>query len=204
MLWLLDSAVPAAQAYTLAWLPMHNILRLSSDSVIWTMFVMATAARSSALGLGQIGSSGDMMGFDQLLANTGPSQVVIPSVLLEWLFFKDMAIFEMFQHGSQEYRAAISKQAVSAHGFRGTVSHSFTGKPWQCGRWACAVPVHHTWRFWVLVLFGQHMCKVNHCMLLQVQTAAPSRQLRILQLGTRLQNVFGQDAVRSVQPLVDV
>ncbi|CAE7503252.1 unnamed protein product [Symbiodinium natans] len=54
-------------AYTLAWLPMHNILKISSDSVIWTMFVMATA-------------------------------VVIPSVLLEWLFFKDMAIFELLQY----------------------------------------------------------------------------------------------------------
>ena len=49
-----------AQAYTLAWLPMHNILKLSSDSVIWTMFVMATAACSSALGRD---SSRDMMGF---------------------------------------------------------------------------------------------------------------------------------------------
>ena len=35
-----------AKAYTLAWLPMHNILKISSDSVIWTMFVMATAAFS--------------------------------------------------------------------------------------------------------------------------------------------------------------
>ncbi|OLQ07116.1 ABC1 family protein C10F6.14c [Symbiodinium microadriaticum] len=92
-------------AYTLAWLPMHNILRLSSDSVIWTMFVMATA-------------------------------VVIPSVLLEWLFFKDMAIFEMFQYSF----AFFYGQALAV---------------WQ----------------------------VNHCMLLQVQTAAPSRQLRILQIA---------------------
>mmetsp|Transcript_54052 Transcript_54052/g.126891 ORF Transcript_54052/g.126891 Transcript_54052/m.126891 type:complete len:572 (-) Transcript_54052:94-1809(-) len=90
-------------AYTLAWLPMHNILKLSSDSVIWTMFVMATA-------------------------------VVVPSVLLQWLFFKDMAIFEMIQYSF----AFFYGQALAV---------------WQ----------------------------VNHCMLLQVQTAAPSRQLRILQ-----------------------
>eukprot|EP00439_Symbiodinium_sp_Y106_P044382 s2950_g5.t1 len=91
-------------AYTLAWLPMHNILKLSSDSVIWTMFVMATA-------------------------------VVVPSVLLQWLFFKDMAIFEMIQYSF----AFFYGQALAV---------------WQ----------------------------VNHCMLLQVQTAAPSRQLRILQI----------------------
>mmetsp|Transcript_3103 Transcript_3103/g.7195 ORF Transcript_3103/g.7195 Transcript_3103/m.7195 type:complete len:570 (-) Transcript_3103:54-1763(-) len=90
-------------AYTLTWLPMHNILKNSSDSVIWTLFVVS-------------------------------SGVVIPSVLLEWLFFKDMAIFELLQYSFSFYNG----QALAV---------------WQ----------------------------VNHCMVLQVQTASPTKQQRILQ-----------------------
>eukprot|EP00437_Effrenium_voratum_P014946 CAMPEP_0181446410 /NCGR_PEP_ID=MMETSP1110-20121109/26090_1 /TAXON_ID=174948 /ORGANISM="Symbiodinium sp., Strain CCMP421" /LENGTH=552 /DNA_ID=CAMNT_0023570487 /DNA_START=90 /DNA_END=1748 /DNA_ORIENTATION=- len=80
-------------AYTLCWHPMHMVLKPSGDSVLWTMFVVATA-------------------------------VVIPSVFLEWLFFADMAIFELVQYSP----AFFFGQALAV---------------WQ----------------------------VNHCMLVQVQTA---------------------------------
>lgn len=53
--------------YTLAWHPMHMILKNSLNSVIWTMFTVATT-------------------------------VVIPSVILEYLFMSDMAIFQLIQY----------------------------------------------------------------------------------------------------------
>eukprot|EP00435_Cladocopium_sp_Y103_P043967 s643_g12.t1 len=53
--------------YTLGWYPMHTVLKGSLNSVIWTMFTVATT-------------------------------VVIPSVLLEYLFLSEEPLFQMIQY----------------------------------------------------------------------------------------------------------
>jgi len=53
--------------YTLGWYPMHTVLKGSVNSVIWTMFTVATT-------------------------------VVIPSVLLEYLFMSEEPLFQMIQY----------------------------------------------------------------------------------------------------------
>ena len=123
---------------------------------------------------------------------------MVPSVLLQWLFFKDMAIFEMIQHGSQEVRAARWKQRVSARHMASEVQFrlllraslgSVAGGHVPCR----SITPGGLGFLCFLAMRPKHICKVNHCMLLQVQTAAPSRQLRILQSGTRLRNVSGHE-----------
>ena len=39
----------AAEVYTLGWYPMHTVLKGSVNSVIWTMFTVATRLRNSKL-----------------------------------------------------------------------------------------------------------------------------------------------------------